>query len=160
MTAKNLTQSRPLKLKKSLRPRRSLARNAFQAIPLENAGVKKDCHNTSPMEIKLVRKTIGGSMRPAIKNNQPVWVEFLAFDRFRRGDMVLYKKEGFDYIHRILSTEPAHLIVSSDSCVTDPHPVFPDEIIGRPISLLNGFVGMVWGSFFRFLFGLKSKIYE
>ncbi|MFH1369183.1 MAG: S26 family signal peptidase, partial [Elusimicrobiota bacterium] len=106
----------------------------------------------------LVKNTIGGSMRPALKNGQPVRAEFLPFDSFRTGDMVLYKKENNHYIHRIIRKKPDYFIVDGDSAVTSQHNVYPGEILGRPVSFFNGLPGLILGNISNLAFKLGRKL--
>jgi signal peptidase I len=117
-------------------------------------------------------KSIGTSMSPLIKDGDIVLYEefkfplspFLEkggnpplispFDKagkrgiLRRGDMVVYKINDKIYIHRIVSVDNGKFIISNDDDL-EKHIIEKEQILGRVVSIYNGFFGYLIHIFLR-----------
>jgi hypothetical protein len=118
-------------------------------------------------EISAV-KTTGGSMRPFIKSGSFLFVENLPAKQFQPGDKVLYRSEGSTFVHRIqkISLKPScreidHFVVTDDAAIIAPQKLYPEQVLGRPVSKLNGIAGLFAGriSNFAYSFLRKLKLY-
>ena len=73
----------------------------------------------------------------------------------RRGDMLVYKINDEIYIHRIISIKNDRFIVSNDDDI-EKHTIEKDQILGRVVSIYNGFLGYFFHIFLRNM----RKIYK
>ncbi|MBN1621406.1 MAG: hypothetical protein JW871_02310 [Endomicrobiales bacterium] len=110
----------------------------------------------------LFIKTIGGSMRPTIKSEQFVCVEKVSPDDIKEGDMILYRADGKQFIHRVEKKENGVFRIVDDAGTIGMEQILQEEIIGRVISVFNGRFGLIYQRFLSFLFKvarcLKYKI--
>ena len=104
-------------------------------------------------------------MRPLFKSGSYVFVEAICPEEFASGDTICYEQEGEKFIHRItrIVLKPTsqivdHFVVNSDSAVTLPEKIYPEHLIGRPLSGLNGALGAIAGKFFNFTFPILRWI--
>ncbi|MBN1823204.1 MAG: S24/S26 family peptidase, partial [Endomicrobiales bacterium] len=108
-------------------------------------------------------KTTGGSMRPSIKSRETLFVEAIPPEVFKPGDTALYEHEGKKFIHRITNictSADKKLIftLSGDSAVTGEYTVDASRMIGRPITHLNGFYGLVLNSILSIVFSILRPL--
>jgi len=64
------------------------------------------------------------------------------------GDIVVYKISDKIYIHRIISVENGRFIVSNDDDL-EKHIIEKEQILGRVVSIYNGFFGYLIHIFLR-----------
>ncbi len=104
-------------------------------------------------------------MRPFFKSGRFVFIENLSPERFIPGDTIYYNSEKSNFIHRISrihlkpsTSEVEYFDVIDDSSVIYPQKVYPENVIGRPVTMLNGTAGLICGSITNFAFGVIRKI--
>jgi len=66
----------------------------------------------------------------------------------RRGDMVVYKINDKIFIHRIISIKNGRFIISNDDDL-EKHIIEKEQILGRVVSIYNGFFGYLIHIFLR-----------
>lgn len=112
-------------------------------------------------------KTTGGSMMPFMHGGSFVFIEHIPSSGFRPGDKVLYKYAGSVFIHRIkkINHKPAldgttveSFEITDDASVILPHKIYPEEALGRPVSNLNGFTGLMAGKISNLVYGTFRKL--
>lgn len=85
---------------------------------------------------KLVYTCVGVSMRPMLCQKRDILIiEKKPPERFKRGDIVLYKRGSQYVLHRVIKVRPDDYIILGDNC-TDYEYVADDKIIG----ILTSFV--------------------
>lgn len=83
----------------------------------------------------------GHSMLPALWPGDLLHIETTSFDQVRPGDIVLYRRWDRFFIHRVLSksdqaeSERPSLVTRGDSMTGFDAPVFPQELLGRVVSV-------------------------
>lgn len=104
------------------------------------------------MIIKAI-KVSGTSMRPFIKDGF-VFVD-IQHRSINRGDLVLYRYDDVDMIHRVIGFEGDFVIISNDDDIAH-HKVSKDNIKGIVKSNFNGFLGYYLHILLRGLRGIKK----
>jgi signal peptidase I len=77
----------------------------------------------------------------------------------RPGDMVVYKINDEIYIHRIVSIENGKFIISNDDDL-EKHIIEKEQILGRVVSIYNGFFGYLIHIFLRTMRKVLRKAKE
>lgn len=78
----------------------------------------------------LIYKTTGISMEPLLKQNRDIiQIKAKESGRYKKYDVVLFKKEGAYILHRILKVREKDYIIVGDNCVSGDV-VTDDQILG------------------------------
>ena len=94
----------------------------------------------------------GGSMWPLLKQGETVFVKE---DSSVPGDVILYKRDGRLYVHRLLKKDDYSYIVCGDTAKVKRHSVKEKDIIGKVINIpfwSKGRIGSVYGYLVRSIF--------
>lgn len=73
-------------------------------------------------------KTYGSSMYPFIKNGDSVF--YIKKNKYRKGEIVLYRYMDKLYIHRIIGKDNNYYLISNDDNL-DIHRVKSEDILGK-----------------------------
>ena len=90
---------------------------------------------------KVTLAARGYSMLPALWPGDLLHIEAISFDRVRPGDIVLYRRWERFFIHRVLcksnkaESDRPSLVTRGDSMTGFDAPVFPEELLGRVVSV-------------------------
>lgn len=90
----------------------------------------------------LFIKVSGGCMRPLIKDGYIV--EILPKKKVTCGDIVLYRTEYGNFLHRIIKLHSNKIVVCDDTGVTCPIEISPEQIIGVYPTIFNRFLGILY----------------
>ena len=105
----------------------------------------------------LVVKTVGGCMRPLIRDKDIMFI--LPKNNYRRGDIVLYETNNQKFLHRIIKVlDTKKFIVCDDTGITMPTEISLDNILGFYPTIFSGFVGYLYHTFVKTIFCITRKI--
>ncbi len=91
-------------------------------------------------------------MRPLV-NSGSMAIVIVEDDKLpKAGDVILFKKNGKKFLHRILSLRRDGFITADDAGLTTPVFVNFDSVIGRCAVKPSGVAGVIYGYLSRFLF--------
>ncbi len=98
-------------------------------------------------------------MWPLLKDGGTVLIKNV---RPESGDLILYKKDGNLFIHRIVAKSDSTTIVCGDTAMVKKHKVKEEDIVGKVMNIpfwSAGKMGLLYGylvrSIFRFLWLLR-----
>ncbi len=105
----------------------------------------------------LFIKVSGGCMRPLIKDGSII--EVLPLKKVYCGDIVLYRTEYGNFLHRIIKFSSEKILVCDDIGITYPTEVSFNQIIGVYPTVFNGTLGILYHYFVRtvFIYGRSIK---
>ena len=82
----------------------------------------------------------GTSMLPAILPGDKVVVASVPFPEIQKGDVILFCRQERWFLHRVRQVCPggqAHLITQGDAVPRPDPPVFPEQLLGRAVSVVS-----------------------
>ncbi|TSC69302.1 MAG: signal peptidase, endoplasmic reticulum-type [Parcubacteria group bacterium Gr01-1014_66] len=83
-----------------------------------------------------------GSMWPALKEGDLVFIEGVKKDELAKGDVVVYRNRDADTftIHRVVSLDAEQLVTKGDANFTQDEPIGYDAVVGRAWRINNSFM--------------------
>lgn len=98
------------------------------------------CHGISDKADFLRLQAKGGSMYPFIRSND--WVDVALRkgrkDAIRKGDIILFKKDGSIYLHRVIRKAADGFLVKGDMSFGGDGVIPPEDILARVIAIQRG----------------------
>lgn len=95
-------------------------------------------------------------MRPLLKDGSIINV--CPAERYAPGDVVAYRYENKNYVHRIKRIENNRIFILDDVNITDGHWIRKSDIMGKVPGILRaGKSGLVWNIFARNFYSLFRK---
>lgn len=86
---------------------------------------------------RVVIKSRGRSMQPAIPDGASVEVRPVAFDELAPGDIVVYHYAGEVFCHRLLKKAGRLCILKGDTLLAADPPVVWEQVIGRVATIID-----------------------
>lgn len=103
-----------------------------------------------------VYKTTGGCMRPLIKSSEYVFI--LPKKKVGRGDLVLYRFDDKNFLHRVKEVKKDKVILIDDTCIISPVEISLDSVVGIYPTVLSGWAGYIYSFILRNIFSFLRKI--
>lgn len=86
---------------------------------------------------RVVIRSRGRSMQPAIPDGAYLEVRTVAFDELAIGDIVVYRYAGEVFCHRLIKKTGRRCVLKGDTLLAADPPVVWDQVIGRVTTLIN-----------------------
>src|SRR5438552_9256972 len=86
---------------------------------------------------RVVIRSRGRSMQPAIPDGACLEVRPVAFDELAVGDIVVYRYAGEVFCHRLIKKIGRRCILKGDTLLAADPPIVWDQVIGRVATLIN-----------------------
>lgn len=86
---------------------------------------------------RVVIRSRGGSMSPAIPDGALLEVRPVAFDELRIGDIVVFHYAGEVFCHRLIRKEGRCCILKGDTLLYADPPIVWEQVIGRVVTLIR-----------------------
>jgi hypothetical protein len=108
----------------------------------------------------LLLRVVGDSMYPMLQADDSIWVAPIAFDRLRRGDLVVLRQAGELVTHRVVSHGPEGMRTKGDNRLGLDPPFSEQEVLGWVVAIERAGVRIDlqkrrWGRFNRFVGSLS-----
>jgi hypothetical protein len=87
---------------------------------------------------RVVIRSQGRSMHPAIPDGASIEVRPVVFDELRPGDIVVFHYAGHVFCHRLLRKTGRFCILKGDTLLCADPPVAWSQVIGRVTMLIDG----------------------
>ena len=90
-----------------------------------------------------------GSMWPVLRTWDVVFIEKVAREEIKKGDIIVWRHEGGYTIHRVVSLGVKTLTTKGDANFAEDAPVSYESVVGRAVARKNGaplripYIGMV-----------------
>lgn len=80
----------------------------------------------------------GNSMFPYLQDNELVKVEPVGAEQPRKGDIVVFERNGQLIAHRLIKKKDNHYITKGDFCLKRDEPFSSDLLIGQITAIFRG----------------------
>ncbi len=98
----------------------------------------------------LFVKLYGGCMRPILKDEDIIFV--LPYKKIKLGDIVLYRTEYGNFLHRVIKISSEKITVCDDAGIASPLEISLDQVIGVYPTIFSGILGLLYHFFIRNVF--------
>ena len=93
-----------------------------------------------------------GSMEPTLYKNDLVFAKKVGEDELQTGDIVVFRRDGIKYVHRLISCENGVFITQGDANTIADAPITFDDIEGKVVATWAKIGGVV--QFFQSIYGI------
>ena len=93
-----------------------------------------------------------GSMEPTMYKNDLVFAKQVSEDEIEAGDIIVYKRNGVKYVHRLILCENGIFVTQGDANTVEDEPITYKDIEGKVVATWSKIGGVL--QYFQSVYGI------